>query len=163
MTKRWRSSNVDESAALFSGFAFRHSFVIRHSSFVISPSFLRHSSFVLRHLRSVTFDRLTAVNVVVDLVMKTLIVSAAIGALALSSALADRPATELKTQADNADYEYVTVTGSHLKQSMRKRNIITDTRNGPVLTIDQREMERNGNGQIADQLARYPGISINHH
>jgi len=76
--------------------------------------------------------------------MKTLIASAAIGALALSSALADRPVTELKTQADNADYEYVTVTGSHLKQKIRKRNIITDTRNGTVLTIDQREMHRNG-------------------
>ena len=93
--------------------------------------------------------------------MKTLIVSAAIGALALGSALADRPVVEQKTQADNADYEYVTVTGSHLKQRIRKRNIITDTRHGNVLTIDQREMERNGNGDLADQLSRYPGIQIN--
>src|SRR5256885_16511813 len=86
--------------------------------------------------------------------MKTLIASAAISALAFGSALANRPVTELKTQADNADYEYVTVTGSHLKQKMRKRNIITDTRNGNVLTIDQREMERNGNAPIAEQLSR---------
>jgi len=94
--------------------------------------------------------------------MKTLIASAAISALALSSALADRPVTELKTQADNADYEYVTVTGSHLKQKIRKRNIITDTRNGTVLTIDQREMQRNGMGDMASQLSHYPGIQISH-
>ena len=92
--------------------------------------------------------------------MKTLIVSAAIGALALGSALANRPVVEQKTQADNADYEYVTVTGSHLKQKIRKRNIITDTRTGNVLTIDQREMERNGNGDLANQLSHYPGVQI---
>jgi len=87
-----------------------------------------------------------------------------IGTLALGSALANRPVVEQKTQADNADYEYVTVTGSHLKQRIRKRNIITNTRyNGNVLTIDQREMERNGNGDLASQLSRYPGISISHH
>jgi outer membrane receptor for Fe3+-dicitrate len=95
--------------------------------------------------------------------MKTLIVSATIGALALGSAMADRPVVEQKTQADNADYEYVTVTGSHLKQKMRKRNIITDTRTGNMITIDQREMQRNGNGDLASQLSRYPGISISHH
>jgi outer membrane receptor for Fe3+-dicitrate len=95
--------------------------------------------------------------------MKTLIVSAAIGALALGSALANRPVAEQKTQADNADYEYVTVTGSHIKQKVRKRNIITDTRTGNVLTIDQREMQRNGNGDMASQLSHYPGISITHH
>jgi outer membrane receptor for Fe3+-dicitrate len=96
--------------------------------------------------------------------MKRLIVSAVIGTLALSSALADRPVVQQKTQADNADYEYVTVTGSHLKQKVRKRNIITNTRyNGNVLTIDQREMERNGNADLASQLSRYPGISISHH
>lgn len=88
---------------------------------------------------------------------------AAIGALTLGTAMADRPVTELKTQQDNADYEYVTVTGSHLKQKIRKRNIITTTRHGTVLTIDQREMERNGNGPIADQLSRYPGVSISRH
>ena len=92
--------------------------------------------------------------------MKTLMVSAVIGALALGSALANRPVVEEKTQADNADYEYVTVTGSHLKQKIRKRNIITDTRNGNVITIDQREMERNGNGDLANQLSRYPGVSV---
>ena len=93
--------------------------------------------------------------------MKTLIVSATIGALALGSALAERPrTTELKTQDDNADYEYVTVTGSHLKQKMRKRNIITDTRTGNMITIDQREMQRNGMGDLANQLSRYPGIQI---
>jgi len=96
--------------------------------------------------------------------MKTLIVSAVIGTLALGSALANKPVVEQKTQADNADYEYVTVTGSHLKQRIRKRNIITTTRyNGNVLTIDQKEMERNGNGDLASQLSRYPGISISHH
>ena len=92
--------------------------------------------------------------------MKTLIVSAAIGALALGSALAKQPVAELKTQADNADYEYVTVTGSHIKQKVRKRHTITDTRTGNVLTIDQREMQRNGNGDLASQLSHYPGISI---
>jgi outer membrane receptor for Fe3+-dicitrate len=28
------------------------------------------------------------------------------------------------------------------------------------LTIDQKEMQRNGNGQIGDQLSRYPGVQI---
>jgi outer membrane cobalamin receptor len=88
--------------------------------------------------------------------------SAAVGALALGTALANRPVVEQKTQQDNADYEYVTVTGSHLKQKIQKRNIITVTPNGNVLTIDQREMERNGNGQIADQLSRYPGVQVSH-
>ena len=93
--------------------------------------------------------------------MKKLIVSAVIGTLALGSAIAKQPVVEEKTQADNADYEYVTVTGSHLKQKIRKRNIITNTRyNGNVLTIDQREMERNGNDDLAHQLSRYPGIQI---
>jgi outer membrane receptor for Fe3+-dicitrate len=85
---------------------------------------------------------------------------ATIGALTLGSALAGKPVVEEKTQADNADYEYVTVTGSHLKQKIQKRNIITMTRHGNVLTIDQREMERNGNAPIADQLSRYPGVQI---
>ena len=95
--------------------------------------------------------------------MKTLIVSATIGALTLGAAWAHRPVVEEKTQADNADYEYVTVTGSHLKQKMRKRNIITDTRTGNMITIDQREMQRNGMGDLASQLSHYPGISISHH
>jgi outer membrane receptor for Fe3+-dicitrate len=95
--------------------------------------------------------------------MKRLIVSAAVGALALGSVMADRPVVQQKTQADNADYEYVTVTGSHLRQKMRKRNIITDTRTGNMITIDQREMQRNGMGDMASQLSRYPGISISHH
>ncbi len=96
--------------------------------------------------------------------MKRLLLSAAIGVLALGSAMANRPShEELKTQADNADYEYVTVTGSHLKQKMRKRNIITDTRTGNVITIDQREMQRNGMGDLASQLSRYPGVQISHH
>jgi hypothetical protein len=86
-----------------------------------------------------------------------------IGALALGSAMADKPVVEQKTQADNADYEYVTVTGSHLKQKMRKRNIITDARAGNMITIDQREMQRNGMGDMASQLSHYPGISITHH
>jgi outer membrane receptor for Fe3+-dicitrate len=111
----------------------------------------------------VTFDRLTVLDVAVNSVMKRLIVGAAIGALALGTATAGQPIGEQKTQADNADYEYVTVTGSHLKQKARKRNIITVTPHGNLLTIDQREMERNGNGQIADQLNRYPGISISRH
>ena len=83
-----------------------------------------------------------------------------IGTLALGSALADRPVVEQKTQQDNADYEYVYLTGSHIPQKVMKRNIITVGRNGPVLTIDQKEMQRNGNQPIADQLSRYPGISI---
>jgi hypothetical protein len=95
--------------------------------------------------------------------MKTLIVSAAIGALTLGSVLANRPVVQQKTQADNADYEYVTITGSHLKQKVRKRHTITDTRTGNVLTIDQREMQRNGDPTLAGQLSRYPGISISHH
>lgn len=95
--------------------------------------------------------------------MKRLIVSAAVGALALGSVMADRPVVQQKTQADNADYEYVTVTGSHLRQKMRKRNIITDTRTGNMITIDQREMQRNGMGDLATQLSRYPGIQIDRH
>jgi hypothetical protein len=77
--------------------------------------------------------------------------------------MADRPVVEQKTQQDNADYEYVYLTGSHIPQKVSKRNIITIGRNGPVLTIDQAEMKRNGNLQIADQLSHYPGISISHH
>lgn len=92
--------------------------------------------------------------------MKKLIVSAVIGTLALGSALADRPRVEEKTQTDNADYEYVTVTGSHLKQKVRKRHTITDTRTGNVLTIDQREMQRNGDPDLAGQLSHYPSIQI---
>ena len=92
--------------------------------------------------------------------MKRFILSAAISALALGTAMADRPVVEQKTQADNANYKYVPVTGSHIKQKAKKRNIITVTKHHNLLTIDQREMQRNGNGQIADQLSRYPGISI---
>jgi outer membrane receptor for Fe3+-dicitrate len=107
---------------------------------------------------------LTGRDAVVRFGMKTLIVSAVIGALTLGTAMADRPVVQQKTQADNADYEYVTVTGSHLKQKIRKRNIITNTRyNGNVLTIDQREMQRNGDADMAGQLSHYPGISISHH
>ena len=86
-----------------------------------------------------------------------------IGALTLGSAMAGRPVVGQKSQQDNADYEFVYLTGSHIPQKVMKRNIITVGRNGPVLTIDQREMERNGNQPIADQLARYPGIQISHH
>jgi hypothetical protein len=92
--------------------------------------------------------------------MKRFILGAAIGALTLGSAMADRPVVEQKSQQDNADYEYAYLTGSHIPQRVMKRNIITVGRNGPVLTIDRREMERNGNQPIADQLSRYPGISI---
>jgi hypothetical protein len=92
--------------------------------------------------------------------MKRLITIAAIGALTLGTAMAGRKVVEEKTQADNANYKYVPVTGSHIKQKAKKRNIITVTRHHNLLTIDQREMQRNGNGQIADQLSRYPGISI---
>ena len=95
--------------------------------------------------------------------MKRLMLGVTIGALTLGSAMADRPVVEQKTQQDNADYEYVYLTGSHIPQKVMKRNIITVGRNGPVLTIDQAEMKRNGNGQIADQLSHYPGISISHH
>ena len=92
--------------------------------------------------------------------MKRLILGVTIGALTLGSAVAGRPVTELKTQENNADYKNVIVTGSHLKQKAKKRNIITISGNGPVLTIDQKEMRRNGNGSIADQLSRYPGVQI---
>ena len=92
--------------------------------------------------------------------MKRFIVSAAVCALALGTALAERPVDERKTQADNANYKYVPVTGSHIKQKAKKRNIITVTKHHNLLTIDQREMQRNGMGSIADQLSRYPGISI---
>ncbi|MEY2483493.1 MAG: hypothetical protein QOK24_2021 [Verrucomicrobiota bacterium] len=92
--------------------------------------------------------------------MKRLLLGVTISALALGSAVADRPEVELKSQKDNADYEYVTVTGSHLKQRISKRNIITTTRHGNVLTIDQKEMQRNSNGPLADQLSRYPGVQI---
>ena len=95
--------------------------------------------------------------------MKRLIMGVTIGALTLGSAMADRPVVQQKTQQDNADYEYVYLTGSHIPQKVMKRNIITVGRNGPVLTIDQREMERNGGGTMAEQLARYPGIQISHH
>jgi outer membrane receptor for Fe3+-dicitrate len=92
--------------------------------------------------------------------MKRLLLGVTISVLALGSAAANRPEVELKSQKDNADYEYVTVTGSHLKQAVRKRNIITTTREGTVLTIDQEEMKRNGNGQLSDQLRHYPGVQI---
>ena len=92
--------------------------------------------------------------------MKRLILSLALSAFALGTAMADRPAVEQKTQADNANYKYVPVTGSHIKQKAKKRNIITVTKHHSLLTIDQREMQRNGMGSIGDQLSRYPGISI---
>ena len=95
--------------------------------------------------------------------MKGLILGVTIGVLTLGSAMANGPGAQLKTQADNANYEYAYLTGSHIPQKVMKRNIITVGRNGPVTTIDQREMERNGNLPIADQLGRYPGISISHH
>jgi hypothetical protein len=81
-------------------------------------------------------------------------------ALAVGTAMADRPVVEQKSQKDNVNYEYVYLTGSHIPQKVMKRNIITVGTNGPVLTIDQKEMDRNGNQPIADQLSRYPGISI---
>lgn len=85
-----------------------------------------------------------------------------IGVLSLGCAMADRPVfLEQKTQDDNADYEYVTLTGSHLKQRVMKRNIIAvGNHSGPVLVIDQKEMERNGGATIGEQLSRYPGIQI---
>ena len=96
--------------------------------------------------------------------MKRFIMGVTVAMLGLGSTMAGRPVTELKTQDDNADYEYVTLTGSHLKQRVKKRNIIAvGDRSGSVLVIDQKEMDRNGNGTIADQLSRYPGISISHH
>jgi outer membrane receptor for Fe3+-dicitrate len=92
--------------------------------------------------------------------MKRLMLGVTIGALSLGSAMADRPVVDHKTQKDNADYELAYLTGSHIPQKISKRNIITVGRNGSVLTIDQKEMERNGNHPIADQLSRYPGIQI---
>jgi hypothetical protein len=95
--------------------------------------------------------------------MKRLMLGVTIGALTLGTAMANRPVVEQKSQKDNADYEYVYLTGSHIPQRVMKRNIITVGKNGPVLTIDQREMDRNGNQPIANQLAHYPGIQISHH
>jgi hypothetical protein len=95
--------------------------------------------------------------------MKRLMLGVTIGALTLGSVMAERPVVEQKSQRDNADYEFVYLTGSHIPQRVMKRNIITVGKDGPVLTIDQREMERNGNQPIADQLSRYPGIQISHH
>jgi hypothetical protein len=95
--------------------------------------------------------------------MKRLILGVTIGALTLGTSMANQPVVQEKSQQDNADYEYVYLTGSHIPQRVMKRNIITVGRNGPVLTIDQREMERNGNLPMADQLSRYPGIQIDRH
>lgn len=92
--------------------------------------------------------------------MKRLILGVTIAALTLGSVLAGKPVSGQKTQEDNANYKNVPVTGSHIKQKVKKRNIIGITRNGNLLIIDQKEMQRNGNGQISDQLSRYPGISI---
>jgi outer membrane receptor for Fe3+-dicitrate len=92
--------------------------------------------------------------------MKRLMLGVTIGALSLGSAMADRPVVDQKSQKDNADYELAYLTGSHIPQKISKRNIITIGRNGSVLTIDQREMERNGNQPIGDQLSRYPGVQI---
>ncbi len=93
--------------------------------------------------------------------MKRLIIGATIGTLTLGSIMAQPPVVEQKTQADNADYQWVQLTGSHLKQRVKKRNIIAIGNNsGPVLMIDQREMERNGNGQLRDQLNHYPGVQV---
>jgi hypothetical protein len=79
----------------------------------------------------------------------------------MGTAIAGRPVVvEKKKQADNADYKNVIVTGSHIPQKAKKRGIITITPHGNVITIDQREMMRNGNGPIAGQLSRYPGVFI---
>ena len=94
--------------------------------------------------------------------MKRLIIGLTIGALALGSAMAGRPIADQKTQKDNADWDFVPITGSHLKQKVKKRNIITISGAGPTLTIDQREMERNGNAPLAEQLSHYPGVQISH-
>ena len=74
--------------------------------------------------------------------------------------MASRPARTQKTQEDNANYRNVPVTGSHIKQKVKKRNIIGIIRSGNLLIIDQKEMQRNGNGQIGDQLSRYSGVQI---
>jgi hypothetical protein len=95
--------------------------------------------------------------------MKRLMLGMTIGALTLGTAMAGRPVIQEKTQADNANYQLAYLTGSHIPQRVEKRNIITIGRNGPVTTIDQQEMARNGNLPLADQLGRYPGVSISHH
>ena len=92
--------------------------------------------------------------------MKRLILGLTIGALTLGSAAAERPVADQKTQQDNADWSFVPITGSHLKQSVKKRGIITISSQGPMITIDQKEMDRNGNAPIGQQLSRYPGIQI---
>jgi outer membrane cobalamin receptor len=90
--------------------------------------------------------------------MKRLILGVTIGALAAaSSAMAD-PRSKQDCQDD--DTRLVNVTGSHIKQKVKKRNIIMVGTSAPVLVIDQKEMARNGNGQIRDQLSRYPGVQV---
>jgi len=94
--------------------------------------------------------------------MKRLILGVTIAALTIGPAMAGRH-VELKTQDDNADYEYVHVTGSNIPQRIKKRNIIILGTDAPLLAIDQREMARNGNAQLADQLRHYPGVQITGH
>lgn len=77
--------------------------------------------------------------------------------------MADQPVVQQKSQKDNTDYEYVYITGSNVPQRIKKRNIIAVGTTSPTLIIDQREMQRNGNGQLADQLSHYPGVQISGH
>lgn len=59
--------------------------------------------------------------------------------------------------------EYRVLTGSHIKQRVKKRNIIAAGARQNVLIIDRNEMQRNGNGTMVDVLRHYPGISITGH
>jgi len=93
--------------------------------------------------------------------MKRLILGVTIGALALaSSAIADSPS---KRCCQKDDGKLVEVTGSHIKQRVKKRNTIMVGTSAPVLVIDQKEMARNGGGQLSDQLGHYPGVQISGH
>lgn len=93
--------------------------------------------------------------------MKRLLFGLTIVSLALSSfAMAD-DLDKKYAQRDDHQYRLVPVTGSHIKKKVRQRNIILEGTDAPVIVIDQREIERNGSGQISDVLRHYPGIQIN--
>lgn len=109
--------------------------------------------------------------------MKQTILGFALGMIALaSSAFAGEPARYADQgyarHTDTRDALYADrdgreetriVTGSHIKQRVKKHNIILTGTSAPVLVIDQREVQRNGYGTVADVLRHYPGIQISGH
>ncbi len=109
--------------------------------------------------------------------MKLTILGFALGMIALaSSGVAGEPARHADQgygrQTDTRDALYADrdgreetriVTGSHIKQRVKKHNIILTGTDAPVLVIDQQEVQRNGYGTVADVLRRYPSIQISGH